>query len=165
MIRYEWREPPLTIRSAATADPQRIGEALAALEDADGNLDIHVVPEAARDPASPMHNQFTWDDAEAARERRLDQARNLVRSIRIVATGNEPPRPAYFSVRQNGTTAYRTLDAVEQSASLQMRIWESALRDLKAFQVRYQRLTGICKHIEEAIKAAEAAMAPEPEDA
>jgi hypothetical protein len=164
MIRYEFKGP-LTIRSAANADPQKIGEALAALTAPDGSLDVHIVPEAARDPASPMHHQFTWDDAEAARERRVDQARELVRSIRVVGVGNEPPRPAYFSVNIGGRTAYRTLATVETSASLQMRVLEGAIRDLKAFQARYSRLASVCVHIEEAIRAAEAAMAREPEDA
>lgn len=161
MIQYVWKTP-LTIRSAAQADPQLIGEELAALTLPDGTLHVHDIPEAARNPASAMHHQFTWDDAEAAIERRLDQARHLVRSICAVPDepSNEPPPRAYFSVNIDGQTAYRTVAAIEDSASLQMRLWEAAMRDLEAFNFRYRRIAAddVCVHIQAAIRAMEAKM-------
>ena len=36
----------------------------------------------AEDKSSPLHSFFTWDDEKAAKERRLDQARDLIRSVR-----------------------------------------------------------------------------------
>lgn len=48
----------------------------------------HVV-DAARDPESPLHGYFEWDDVEAAEAHRRDQARALLRSWRIrVVTNN-----------------------------------------------------------------------------
>jgi hypothetical protein len=40
----------------------------------------------ARDPESPLHDCFEWDDAKAAAAYRIDQARVLIRSIEIVVT-------------------------------------------------------------------------------
>jgi len=54
-------------------------EALAA----EGRLTPRDTVERARDPKSPLHSYFTWDDAKAADERRLDQARSLIRSVRV----------------------------------------------------------------------------------
>jgi hypothetical protein len=41
------------------------------------------VVEAARNPNSAMHNQFEWDDSEAAEAYRLQQARALIRRVKV----------------------------------------------------------------------------------
>lgn len=43
----------------------------------------HVVA-AARDPNNPLHKEFTWDNDEAAAAWRLEQARTLIRSVKVV---------------------------------------------------------------------------------
>lgn len=58
-------------------------EALQQVERDAGRLTPEAVVEAARDPASPLHNAFTWDDATAAHEQRLHEARRLIRSVRV----------------------------------------------------------------------------------
>lgn len=154
MIRYVFREQPLTIRSAADADPQKIGEALAALTAADGTLDVHDVPQAARNPRNPLHRHFTWDDHEAAEERRLDQARTLIRSIEVVSEGNEPPLRAYYSISTEALgRRYHSIASIESSASLQVRLLEVGRRDLLAFQRRFQAMQVVCVHIVAAIDA------------
>ncbi len=60
--------------------------ALKALERDDGRLLPEDVVLAAREPNSPLHRHFTWDDTEAARLRRLDEARALIRSVRVIHT-------------------------------------------------------------------------------
>lgn len=40
----------------------------------------------ARDPKSPLHEHFTWDDSLAAHQYRLDQARTLIRIIHYEVT-------------------------------------------------------------------------------
>ncbi|GIW89962.1 MAG: hypothetical protein KatS3mg109_1339 [Pirellulaceae bacterium] len=61
-----------------------VEEALEHIREAHGGrlLPEHVV-EAARDPASPLHSHFTWDDGEAAHRYRLWQARQLIRAVLI----------------------------------------------------------------------------------
>lgn len=41
------------------------------------------VVEIAKDPESPLHGHFCWDDNEAAHQYRLEQARSLIRVVRI----------------------------------------------------------------------------------
>lgn len=48
-----------------------------------GILTPDAVIEDAQDKASPLHDQFTWDDTEAAKQWRLEQARSLIRSVKI----------------------------------------------------------------------------------
>jgi hypothetical protein len=53
-----------------------------------GRLTPEIVIEAAKDPESPLHDQFDWDDDTAAHKWRLAQARALIRgSTLIVKTG------------------------------------------------------------------------------
>ena len=42
------------------------------------------VVQAARDPGSPLHGCFEWDDSKAAHEYRVHIARNLISSFRLV---------------------------------------------------------------------------------
>lgn len=50
---------------------------------ADALLTPEVVVEAARDPRSPLHTQFQWDDGLAGEAYRLQQARALIKRVRV----------------------------------------------------------------------------------
>lgn len=56
---------------------------LRSLEDEGGKLHAEAIVAAARPQYSPLHALFTWDDALAAHERRLEQARGIIRSYKI----------------------------------------------------------------------------------
>lgn len=48
-----------------------------------GKLTTRAVIEDAKNPKSPLHSCFTWDVKKAAMEYWQEQARNLIRSVRI----------------------------------------------------------------------------------
>lgn len=52
-------------------------------ERGDGTIKPEDVVADARDPSSPLHAEFQWDDDVAANAWRLQQARQLIRSVRI----------------------------------------------------------------------------------
>lgn len=64
-----------------------------------GRLTPAAVVEDAKDPASPLHDCFQWDDEKAAYAHRLDQARALITSIRIVQKTDRTAVRAVFYVR------------------------------------------------------------------
>lgn len=66
-------------------------EALKVLENQAGVLRPDDVVEAARNPESPLHDQFEWDDTEAANKYRTDQARTLIRAVRVHMVVNQIP--------------------------------------------------------------------------
>ena len=69
-----------------------IRDALRRLADGNGGVLLpENVVEAARDEASPLHEHFQWDDGEAARQWRLEQARALIRTVRLVYVPAESP--------------------------------------------------------------------------
>lgn len=58
-------------------------------EENGGNLTPDAVLEDARSKKSPLHDQFEWDDSEAAHKYRIEQARVLIRSVRVEVVTEE----------------------------------------------------------------------------
>jgi len=54
-----------------------------------GHLTPEIVIQAAKDPESALHGEFTWDDAEAAHRYRLVQARALIRNATLLVKTGE----------------------------------------------------------------------------
>ncbi|MBP30440.1 hypothetical protein [Methylobacterium sp.] len=153
MIRYVFKEDePVRIKSAASADPQKIGEALQYIADQHGNrLTPKAIVEAARAEESPLHPHFEWNDVVAADKYRRTQAQDLVRIVCRDEPGEKEPRPrAFLSVQDEAGVAYRSLDTVRKSEPFQEALLASAERDLEAFQKRYRSLTDICDVIQAA---------------
>lgn len=68
---------------------ESIQQALADLEDKHGRITPEAVVTAAQDPGSVLHSHFEWDDGQAAAAWRIEQARGLIRSVRVVITSEE----------------------------------------------------------------------------
>lgn len=68
---------------------------LQSIYDQKGKLTPALVLDEARDPNHPLHHRFQWDDSKAAEAYRLQQARDLIRSVRVTyreATEKEQSR-------------------------------------------------------------------------
>lgn len=151
MIRYAFKDEPLTIKAKAKAQPQKIGEALASIAAANkGHLTPKAVVSEARNNRSVLHKHFEWDDQVAAGKYRLDQARVLIRSIHIVSADEETDAPAFISIAEKGGVSYRTLQDVLDSADLQAQALKQAERDLDAFERRYKQFEDLCEVIRSA---------------
>ena len=132
-------------------DPQLVGESLEAIAaESKGELRPDAVVTAAREKSHPLHGFFLWDDAEAADLYRREQARTLIRSIRIEPEepGQEPPR-AFHSIADNGRS-YRSFNEIAGSVSLQERLMAQADAELESFVRRHARMADICAVIIEA---------------
>lgn len=153
MIKYIFREDePLRIKAANKADPQVIGDALSKISDkAGGKLTPSAVVDAARDKKSALHPFFEWDDVTAAEAYRLDQARSLIRVVRVEdETASEGSSRAYLSIGSDDGIAYRPLEVVKRSADLQLALMAQADKELAAFQRRYGSLKEVCSDVEAA---------------
>jgi hypothetical protein len=149
MIKYAFTET-LTIKNAAQADPNVIGHALAEIaEKANGELLPKDVVDAARDPAHDLHKYFEWNDARAAEQYRIDQARRIIRCIRVEESGR-PPSPAFLSVSDTGGTSYRAIEEIRSSAAMQAAVLARAEADLEAFEKRYSNLIEVVEFVKSA---------------
>ena len=68
---------------------QAARDELKRLEDQQGRLDPRDVVDAARNPDSPLHSLFPWDDELAADAHRLNVARALIRRVKLVVRVDE----------------------------------------------------------------------------
>ncbi len=107
---------------------EAIVKELKQLENERGELTPQSVVERAHDPESLLHEYFTWDDQEAAYKWRLEQARRLIRSVRLqinetqtnirsVAYVRDPSKPdketGYVSTASIRTDKERAREAVK----------------------------------------------------
>jgi hypothetical protein len=134
------------------ADPQLIGEALEAIRvENGGQLHPQAVVEGARNPESVLHSHFEWDDKKAAELHRTDQARALIRSIRVI-DDDEVARPAFLSIRSDDGVGYRAFREVIASVDLRERLLAQAERDLDSWTQRYRELREIVELVQPARK-------------
>lgn len=69
-----------------------IGNELKAILKKKGYLTPEIIVETARSKSSALHGSFIWDDAVAAQEHRLEQARKLILASRMVVVLQEDRR-------------------------------------------------------------------------
>lgn len=156
MIKYVFHEDePIRIKAAGKADPQVIGEALEEISKSKGGeLHPEDVVEVARSTRHVLHKHFEWDDTVAAENYRKDQARNLIRIVRVEdeATADGTTR-AFHSIHTDGGTSYRHIEQVRSSAEFQLALLKAAERDLDAFGKRYRDLKDVCAIVDQARQA------------
>lgn len=150
MIKYVFDDSvPLAIKNGKDANPQALGEALEVISATHGGrLKPEDVVKAAKDPSSPLHHHIEWRDDVAAAAYRLDQARAIIRIVRVAPIDNNPPQRAFISVGDSDGRSYRAIAEVASSASLQARLAAQADRELIAFVRRFRSLTELCGEID-----------------
>lgn len=150
MIRYVFKDDLLVFKGGSNANPQAIGEALEGISAKHGGqLTPHAVVDEAKNPVHPLHKHFEWDDSVAAAGYRLDQARAIIRVVRLDVGDDEPTR-AFLSITDNAGTSYRPTRDIQNSVTLQALVLAQAQRDLDAFMKRYREMADICVHVQAA---------------
>ena len=103
-------------------DVKVLAKAIKRLERDDGKLLPEDVLNAARDPKSPLHDHFTWDETEAAHKHNLHEARQLIRAVRIDVVINDVPIKVCGYVRdpecQANEPGYRNINTVRREEDL-----------------------------------------------
>lgn len=110
-----------------------------------GLLKTSEVVKAARDPDSPGHRYFTWDDSKAAAKYRLEEAERLIRRVYLV-TDDGTKQPAFLSLlpdREKPGGGYRATSEVISSKALREQLKLTATAELRAWTERYQMLTDL----------------------
>lgn len=125
--------------------PEPVADVLHHLVTTKGGLDVEDILRIARDPGSPLHRYFDWNDTTAAEAWRREQAGTLIRRVRIVrsdSTGNTYRVRAFVARRDvegrrdaSSTGQYMPIeDAAEDEAALLAAIQ----RDVDALLRKYR---------------------------
>jgi hypothetical protein len=107
-----------------------------------------------------LHAEFEWDEAAAAKQYRLEQARHIIRCAVRVVDGDSQPCRAYVSLvgdRRSGDS-YRSLSDALSDPDLRKQLLAQALREAESWRLRYERLVelqSICRAIVRAERRAQ----------
>ena len=121
-----------------------------------GLVPSEVVKSASR-KSSPLHKFFTWDDNEAARRYREEQASFLIRRIKVeIQTSDtktvtvrafinvrEPDCEGMISLGERGQ--YVPIQTVLSNEELRGQMLDAAKRELAAFRSKYSILSELAK--------------------
>jgi|WetSurMetagenome_2_1015567.scaffolds.fasta_scaffold206546_1 hypothetical protein len=141
--RYTWRAASRFTK----LDPQSVGEELERIRASHG---VHVtaeqIVEAAGDPLNPLHEAFPWDDAQAAHEHRLEVARSLLRSVRIVIITPERKEivvPLFVSTPRDQSNGrhYTTTEYAMGDPELRAHVLRQAFSEFAALRRKYAELS------------------------
>lgn len=114
-----------------------------------GHISPVLVLDTAKSKDCPIHDYFKWDDMEAGNLYRLDQARFLIRSVKldIIRGGDGNKEVKLITTRAyvspptiRGKDSYVPLDTALQDAELREDLLTSARTDLRALKVKYSHL-------------------------
>jgi len=133
---YGWKDGART----RGMDIEAVAPVLQTLERKHGALTPEAVVREATKLRSPLHNWFEWDDTEAARQYRLEQARDLIRAVTVTFIGGDDgeERTVRAFVHLGDPTIYEStvnvLGDVEKRAILLGRM----RADFETFRRRYR---------------------------
>lgn len=110
-----------------------------------GRLHPAKVVESARNPKSPLHSQFTWDNTKAAEEHRLWQARQLIARVQVTVEvqGKEPVRVRAYHALRLERGGYRHMNEIVNSDDLRQSLLAEMADDLDRLKERYAALRGV----------------------
>lgn len=113
----------------------------------------------SRDPRAPTHTLFEWNDGKAAEAHRLSQARQLLRSFKLVYRSDSRAEaransqgPTTFAVRyyQHSKVlgGYAPTELVLQRADARSELLDRARRDWEAYAAKYGHLEELASAID-----------------
>ena len=144
---FKWKDG-----ARISADAQVAGVMCSEMEKA-GTLTAQNLVDANRPETAPLHNEFEWNDTEAAEKWRVHQARHIINSIVVVTeeAKKDSVVRCFFKVAQQ-TANYESITTIVKNEDKYMALLETAVRELRAFERKYstlQELSDVFKAIHE----------------
>ncbi len=89
MIRLSPRTSTYAWKWTMPVSAEIVGQELEAIQEEHGELTPDAIVDAARPDSNPLHKLFTWDDTVAGQLHRRNEARLILRNLRIEYTRKE----------------------------------------------------------------------------
>ena len=136
-VAYGW-----TYGSCINADPQAVGKQFEELAKTEEGLTAKSLLEASKPLDAPLHNEYEWNNTEAAEKWRLHQSRHFINSLTVTVTSknHEPVQTRAVHI----TTVphrYEPISVIVQEPTKYDRLLENAYKELESFQKKYEILT------------------------
>ena len=144
MSNYEFRNGAHI--NGVTAD--EAGDELARIYVEKGELTAPLVVDESRPEEAPLHPAFEWDDAVAAERHREHQARNIIRSVKVI-TQDKPSEPVYVHV--SSAQSYKPVAEVVKCVSMYAEALLAATKQVEQAQHALDVLERHCSNENEPI--------------
>lgn len=144
-MQFQWNKNTSFYHASA----EQAHEAFETIRQRDGKLTAAAVVDEARPVESVLHNDFEWDDTEAAEKYRQHQARQMIGAVCIVQERPKAPVRAFINVKaapapeKEATRQYLPLPTVLETPPLRQQMLASALKEARIFQQKYQTLSAL----------------------
>lgn len=137
---------------------QSAGEIMQELE-AENRLTAKELVDVSRPEEAPLHDYFEWDNEIAAEKFREEQGRYLIRAIVEVEEPDDMPdtveltvvTKSFYNIGTNDENYYHINTIVREKDKAQQ-LLETAIRELRQFERRYEiirdKLTGVFEAID-----------------
>jgi hypothetical protein len=121
--------------------PQLIGERIEIIKTKNGGfVTADMLVKEAKEKTSPLHGCFTWDDKEAGKLRRLDEARYLLRTITIEVEADDEIIITRAFVSVTDDPIYTTIESALADDDMRENLLSQAKKDLRSFKSKYSQL-------------------------
>lgn len=125
------------------ADAQLVGEELEFIERDNTITPEHIVEYAQRHKDSELYKCFEWDDTEASKKWRLQQARLIICSIKLEI--KEEPKKVqrvYVNIKDKDSEekVFKNINEVINNDEEYQQLIEKAKRDIESCKERYDNL-------------------------
>lgn len=145
----------------SSKDAKIIGPVLVELADR-GGVTARDVLDTGRSPQSPLHKYFEWNDEKAADIYRLEQARKIMRSIRVTYTEtNQSGAEESYSARivqamtvvpyEDKARQYHSFKTLHGDTLFAAKLLGSAIDDLKGWRRKYEPYVQMWDKFEQAL--------------
>lgn len=165
-MKHHWKFVAMPNGILNNTQAETVGRELVKLERANGAVKPADVVAAAEPITSPLHPLFTWDDTAAAQAYREDEARNIIRSVRIICTdipaAEQPVIRAHVNVKAHDTekefegNAYISMTRATEDDAYRQQMLTNARSEIVSWQRRYDDLlqfTGKASQIKEVVES------------
>ena len=132
-----------SIKGVHKVSAQVVGELIDELTNKGTEVTPELIVAMSRDPASPTHGEFEWDDSIAAEKFRTEQARLLISHIRIVRDEEEKEqecRVRAFVSTPGRNSVYVPLQNALSNDVYREHLLKQARNDCMVFLAKYRKL-------------------------
>lgn len=116
----------------------------------DGKVSPQDIVEASKNPSSPLHSRFEWDDTRAGERYRVWQARQMLSTITIEVGQVETKafQNIVVEVEEGKERGYYSIDRVLNDSDLRQRVLIQMAQHLRSTIKRYEEYKVIYKLID-----------------
>ena len=144
-VEYGWANNFVNI------DAQIVGTILANIYEEYEKVTTELIIKEAHRKDSPLHGYFEWDDNKAAEAYRKEQARSLIRDIRIIKYHNNDKQDvkAFISVMTDEGKSYQAVATVLGNEELRNQIIKNAKKNISYWAKELKRFKEFAKIVME----------------